>query len=246
MVDSSTSNAPSASGDDRKLVTIDDSYLAPSLEDRVHFFWEKHGRTINLVGALVVVGLAVRWGFEQYAAYRENKIQSAYAAAASSKELEAFATANPNAALSGVARLRVADEAYKSGDFRTASTIYTAAAALLRDTPLTHRARLGAALSLLQAQEPSARPSLETLANDVLLAKACRAEAAYHLAILERDAGRNEDAMRWAVMAASVDTSGLWSQRATQLKESLPTSSVPNSDSAPVSASAVNFSGTKK
>ena len=246
MVAPSSNPAPSASGDERNVVTLDDSYLTPSLEDRLYLFWEKNGKTITAVGVVIVLGLAGRWGFEQYAAYRERQVQEAYAGALNNKDLEAFASANPAAALSGVARLRLADEAYKAGDYRAASATYIAATPLLKDTPLAHRARLGSALSLLQAQDASARPALEALANDVGLAKASRAEAAYHLAVLDRDAGRNEDATRWAVLAISVDTSGLWSQRATQLKDLIPATSIPVAVTPATPAAAVSFPGTAK
>ncbi len=246
MVAPSSTPTPSASGDDRNLVTIDESYLAPSLEDRVQLFLEKNSRALSVVGVVVVLGLAGRWGFEQYAAYRERQVQAAYAGATNAKDLETFASANPAAALSGVARLRIADEAYKTGDFRTAAATYGAAVALLKETPLVHRARLGSALSLLQTQDPAARSALETLANDVALAKACRAEAAYHLAVLDRDAGRSEDATRWAALAASVDTSGLWSQRATQLKDLLPVAPIPVAVTPATPATAVSFPGNTK
>jgi hypothetical protein len=247
MVAPTPNSAPSASGDDRNIVTIDDSYLNPSFEDRVQMFWEKNSSLITTVGVVVVLGLAGRWGFEQYAAYRERQVKDAYARAASTAELESFAQANPAAALSGVARLRVADESYKSGDYRAASTAYAAAALLLKDTPLLDRARLGAALSSLQAQDSTAMTALEAVANDVALSKATRAEAAYRLAVLARDNGRNEDAARWAATVSTVDTSGLWSQRANQLKEQLPlTASIPVATTPADAGAAVSFPASGK
>lgn len=220
-------------GDDRNLVTIDENYLAPTFEDRLQIFWSKHSRTVWALTGIVAAVIVGRYAFESYAAYRERQVQADYAAAATTAQLQAFAQTHPTAVLAGVAQLRIADEAYAAGNFTAAREAYAAAAPLLADNPLAARARLGAAFTPLQSGDTAtAKSALEALANDTTLAKAYRAEAAYHLAVVARDAGQAADATRWIELVTTVEPQGAWANRANQLRESLP--AVP----APVAASA--------
>lgn len=218
-------SSSSTAGDDRNLITIDENYLAPSFEDRVQMFWEKHGKTVSAV--IVIAGLAIvaRWGFEQYAASRERAIAEEYATAADDAALRAFAEANPKAALAGAAYLRLADQSYSANNFTAAAAEYQKAAAALVGQLLGERARMGAALSLLQAGDAAAAKSaLEVLANDTAYARTLRGEAGFHLAVLARDAGQLAEASKWTDLVLSADTEGLWAQRAMQLRSSLPVS----------------------
>ncbi len=222
-------------GDDRNLVAIDENYLAPSFEDKLTIFWEKNARTVVALVIIVVLALLARWGFQLFAARREAAIRADYAAAASSDQLKAFIVANPAAPLSGVVGLRLADEAYVAGNFIAAREAYAAAAPLLGTDPLAFRARLGAAISPLQAGDvATARPALEALANDTAFAKALRAEAAYHLAVLARDAGQPVEATRWTEIVLAADSEGMWAQRALQLRGSFPVAPAPAPVAAPV------------
>lgn len=216
-------SSSSTAGDDRNLITIDENYLAPSFEDRVQMFWEKNGKVVSAL--IVVAGLAIvaRWGFEQYAVSRERAIAADYAAAADDAALRAFAEANPKASLAGAAYLRLADEAYVANKFSEAVADYQKAAAALTGQLLGERARMGAALSQLQAGDTAAaKASLEALANDTAYARTLRGEAGYHLAVLARDAGQFAEATKWIELVLSADTAGLWAQRAMQLRSSLP------------------------
>ena len=216
-------SSSSTAGDDRNLITIDENYLAPSFEDRVQMFWEKHGKTVSAVIVIAALAIVARWGFEQYAASRERAIAADYAAAADSTALRAFAEANPKAALAGAAYLRLADEAYVANNFSAAVADYQKASALLTGQLLGERARMGAALSQLQAGDAAAaKSSLEALANDTSYARTLRGEAGYHLAVLARDAGQFAEATKWTDLVLSADTAGLWAQRAMQLRSSLP------------------------
>ena len=213
----------SPAGDDRNLVTIDENYLAPTFEDRLAMFWEKHARTVVAVIVIVVAALVARWLFGVFAERREMAIRADYAAAGTPEELQAFAAAHPQAPLSGAAQLRLADLAYEAGNFTAARDGYQAAAALLAGQPLGARARLGAAIAPLQAGDLAAgKAALEALANDTAFVATLRAEAAYHLAVLARDAGDTAEATRWTTLVLSVDPEGLWSQRALQLRSTLP------------------------
>ena len=210
-------------GDDRNLVTVDENYLAPSFEDRLQIFWEKHARTLVAIIVIVAVGLIARWGFDLFAERRELAIRADYAEASSTAQLQAFATANPRAPLAGVALLRIGDEAYAAGNYADARLAYETAFPLLGTNPLGARARLGAAISPLQAGDvAAAKTALEAMANDIAFASAMRAEAAYHLAIIARDAGQFEEATRLTGLVLATGPDSLWAQRAMQLRSSLP------------------------
>lgn len=214
-----TSQTPSpVTGDDRNLVNVDESYLAPSFEDRVQMFWESHGRTVITGLVLVGVFFAARSAFGLYVEHRENAVRAAYAGANDASSLKAFALAHPSAPLAGAAWLRIADEAYAAGDYAVAASAYASAAPLLKAEPLGARARLGESIALLLAGDASAASVMEKLAGDTALPAVIRAESAYHLAVLARDAADSEAVARWVALTLSVDTSGLWAQRASRIQ----------------------------
>lgn len=250
MAASANQNTSRTSGDDRNLVTIDENYLAPTLEDRALIFWEKHGRTVTAVIVVVAVGLVGRWAFEQFAERRERAISAEYAEAKDAAALRAFAEARPAAPLAGVARLRLADEAYSAGDFAKARSEYEAAAQALAQNLLGDRARLGAALASLQAGDSAAaKTALEALANDTAFSRTLRGEAGYHLAVLARDAGQIDQANKWIELVLAADPSGLWAQRSMMLRANLPAAPAPAAPAAtatPASApAAVSFPAAK-
>jgi hypothetical protein len=237
----SASNTPA--GDDRNLITIDENYLSLSFEDRLAIFWEKNSRTVLLVLSVVVLAIVSKGAFDYFAARRNRAITAEFAAATSTAQLQAFATTYPTTPLAGLAHLRLADESYTAGTFAAAQAEYSAAAKLLGDNPLAVRARFGAAITLLQAGDASASAALQAIANDTKLPSALRAEAAYHLAVLTRDAGQTAEAARWTDLVLSNDATGFWGQRAMQLRESLPLPAA--AASAAPAAPAGNFSATK-
>lgn len=215
-------------GDDRNLVTVDENYLAPTFEDRLRLFWEKNSRVIVAVIVIAVLGILARYGFEWFAARREQAIRADYAVATSDEQLKSFIAANPKAPLAGVAQLRLADEAYTAGNYAAAREGYAAAASLLGNDPVGARARLGAAITpLIAGDAVAARPGLEALANDTTFPAPLRAEVAYHLAVIARDSAQPAESTRWAELVLSTDPEGLWAQRALQLRSSLPANAAP-------------------
>jgi len=209
-------------GDDRNLIRIDDTYLALSFEDKLQIFWGNHSKKIILVLCVIVLAILSKGAFAYFAAHREKAIIAEYGAASGTVQLQAFTKAHPDLPISGLAYLRLADEAYSAGSYRAAEVDYSAAAKLLGEDPLAARARLGAAVSLLQAGDASAQNAFQVIANDAKQASVLRAEAAYHLAILNRDAGKTDEASRWLELVINTDASGFWGQRAAQLRDTLP------------------------
>ncbi len=107
----------------------------------------------------------------------------------------------------------------------------------LQGKPLGDRARMGAAIAkLLAGDAAGAEAALEGLANDTTFSATLRGEAAFHLAVLVRDAGRPAAAMKWTELALSVDSTGLWAQRALQLRSTLPPAPAEEATPAPSAA----------
>jgi hypothetical protein len=52
-----TPSAPKPAGDDRKLVSVDENYIAPSFEDKLHLFWEKNGKVVLALCVVVLLGI---------------------------------------------------------------------------------------------------------------------------------------------------------------------------------------------
>jgi hypothetical protein len=255
MAASADQKSSSTSGDDRNLVTIDENYLAPTFEDKLLMFWEKNGRAVVTVVVVAALAIVARWAFTAYAESRERAIAAEYAAAKDTAGLKAFAQAHPEAELAGVAQLRIADEAYVAGNFAAAQADYEAAAKTLSGQVLGDRARLGAAISKLQAGDAAGgKAALEALAKDVVFTRTLRAEAAFHLALQARDAGQSAEAKKMIELVSNIEPAGFWAQRATQLQSTLPADPAPAaaapapaaSTPAPVEATpSVSFPGTK-
>lgn len=221
-MDSTSKQTTNTSGDDRNLVRIDDEYLGLGFEDRLRMFWERYSRVIT-VGACVVALVIVGRGVVGWMAERQEQATRAEFAAAEGKDaLLAFAAAHPTHVLAGVARLRVADEQYAAGDFAAAGASYRDAVAALGESPLAGRALLGAAVSVIEAGKTEEGATvLRQLADDVARSSVVRAEAAFHLAVMARDAGQFDEANRRVEQVDAMGDTGLWGQRSLMLRAEL-------------------------
>lgn len=236
-------STPPPAGDDRNLVPVDETYIAPSLEDRLAIFWAKHSKTVIAVFFLVVLAVLAKGGYDLYVAQREKAVAADYAAAATDAQLKTFIAANDAHPLAGIAQLRLADEAYTAGKYADAQTGYTKAAAILGNTTFGQRARLGAATSLIQAGKTvEGEAALKPIVADLAVAKGIRAAAAYQLASLAADAGKSDEANKLIMQVEAIDAAGQWAQRATMLRARLPSPTVTDDKAAP--AAGVNFKST--
>ncbi len=222
----SSSSQPTTlpSGDDRNLVQVDETYVAPAFEDRLSLIWERYSRVIVLGVCIIVLAIVGRGLVGWMGARQEAATQAEFATLEGKDALLAFANAHPGHLLGGVARLQVADDLYKAGSFTEAGAAYRDALAALGDNVLAGRALLGSAVSILQAGQTDAGEAvLRQLADDVARPEIVRAEAAFHLAVLSREAGRIDEANRRVEQVAALGDTGLWGQRALMLRAQLAT-----------------------
>ncbi len=235
------SSVPSTAADDRNLVPVDETYIAPSFEDRLAIFWAKNSKTVIALFAVVVLVVLTKGGYELWVAQREKSIAADYAAATTDAQLKGFIAAHSDHPLAGIAQLRLADDAYVAGNYAAAQSSYAGAAATLANTTFGQRARLGSANALVQAGKTvEGAAALKLLVSDLSVAKGIRAAAAYQLAALAVDAAKTDEANSLITQVAAIDPAGQWTQRATLLRARL---SVPaataaaKKDAAPV----INF-----
>lgn len=223
MTTPATPAQPTPAGDDRNLVTVDATYIAPTLEDKLHRFWKKNGTAVVVLCVLVLIGIVAKGGWDYMAAQKEADVQKDYATATTPEKLKAFAAGHSDHTLGAVAQLRLADDAYAAGKATEAVTGYEQVVALLKTGPLATRARLGAAMAkIATGNTAEGETALKALANDAAQAKGVRVEAAYQLASLAADAGRADDVKKYADLVAQIDPASPWMQRAMTLRSTLP------------------------
>lgn len=234
--------APSvSSGDDRNLVSVDENYLAPTFEDRLRIFWEKNSRSVVAALVLVLVVILGKGGYEIYHARQEKAVADAYAAATSDALLKDFVAAHPGHVLGGLAQLRLADQDYASGSYAAARAGYEKAVGILKSDTFGQRARLGAAVSAVQAGASSdGEAALKAIVADLGVAKLVRSEAAYHLASLAAASGNAADALRLIEQVTAIDPEGPWVDRASLLRTALPAAATAAAGSAPAAAPAAD------
>jgi tetratricopeptide (TPR) repeat protein len=207
----------------------------PSLETAVHGFWAKNRQAVLVVCVAVLLAIIGREAWQYFAASREQAVQAEYAKIADqTAQLEAFANSNSGHTLAGVAWMRLADEKFTAGDYKTAAAHYQKATGTLQNAALLGRAKLGAAVSQLNDGDQAAgEAALKTVGADATLDKGVRAEATYHLATYAADAGKADEAKKLAEEVAKIDPLSSWAQRATLLLTSSPAAAKPAGPTAP-------------
>ncbi len=220
---SSTSSPAPSSGDDRNLVTVDENYLAPTFEDRLRLFWEKNSRAVLAAIALVFAVILGKGAYEIISAQREKALASEFGTAVTDEQLKTFVNAHGDHVLGGLAQLTLADRAYSAADYAGARAAYEKASGILKSNTFGGRARLGAAISAVQAGAGAeGEAALKQLAADLTLEKTIRAEAAYHLALIAAAAGNTAEAIRLIEQTTVIDAEGPWADRASMLRSTLP------------------------
>jgi predicted negative regulator of RcsB-dependent stress response len=193
--------------------------IEPGFEVTVQAFWDKNRVLITAVCVAALLAIIGREAWQYYAAQQEESVREQYARLADRPEqLSAFAAANANHVLAGLAYLQIADSKYAAADYRQSGENYKKAVAGIKNPILLGRAKLGAAMSLLNGgEQAAAEAALKVLSADPTLPRGARAEAAYHLATLANDAGNSAEVARLVAEMNKVDATGVWTQRATGL-----------------------------
>lgn len=194
---------------------------AAELAANVQTFWEKN-RGVIIAGCVAgVVAIAALEGWRLMQASRDQSVRDEFAQAGTdTAKLSRFATENSGHPLAGAAQLMVADQKFEAGDFKAAADAYAKAAAAGDLGVLAGRARLGEAMSKLQAgDQAGGDAALAAVSADAALPKAVRAEAAYHRASLALEAGKKDDALKFAGEVKTIDANGLWSRRADSITQ---------------------------
>ncbi len=190
----------------------------PAFETAVQSFWEKNRRGILIVVVIALLAIVGREAWQWMADSREQGVRAEFAKTGDQPaKLESFASANAGHALAGVAYLRIADDKFTAGDYKSAAAAYQKAVGSLKDPVLLGRARLGAAISQVNAGDQGGEAALKAVSGDAALNKTTRAEATYHLAALAADAGKADDVKKLADEVSKIDATGTWAQRATLL-----------------------------
>lgn len=232
MTTPATPPSPTPAGDDRNLVAVD-ATTAVTFEDKLRVFWEKNRNVVTGLCVGIALAIVAKGGWDYLGRQKEESIGKAYADATTPEQLKAFAAAHADHALGGVARIRLADDAYKAGKYAEALTGYDQATAALKEGPLVARAKIGRALAQLQTGKAAeAAKELKALADDAKQFKAVRAEAAYHLTSLAVEAKNADEAQKLVDQLMQLDVSSPWTQRAMSLRASLPatTAAAPAAD----------------
>jgi hypothetical protein len=196
-------------------------------ETTLHRLWRQYGQALTIGCAAVLLVILARGGWDYMAAQKEQAVRQEYAAASTSEKLKTFADAHAGHVLAGIARLRLADEAYVAGKGAEAVTAYEAALPVLKDSLLADRARLGLAMAKVQAgRAADGEAALRELAGQADASKGVRTEAAYHLASLAHTAGRTEDVNKYTDQIMQIDAGSPWAQRAQMLRLQTPIAKV--------------------
>ena len=221
------SQLPSAEPTPRSAISPDAPVAEPGFEALVQSFWTKNRSLILLACGAALLVILAREGWQYFSVMREKSIQEEYARTADKPDkLAAFGDSYAGHALAGVAYLQLADQKFGAADYKQAATLYTKAVGSLKNEILLGRARLGFAISQINAGDVSAgEAALKAVAADQTLVKTVRAEATFHLASAAYEAGKLDEARKLVEEVTKVDLSGPWSQRATALLMSLQSSS---------------------
>ena len=210
-------------GDERHLVTVDESYAGGDWEDRLWVFWRKQRGNIVRLVVTVVVALIIWQGWVAYQAHAAATEQADFQAANGTPALLAFAQAHPQSTLGKVAQLEAADALYKAANFKEAGDAYAQASTMWGADEKGQRARLGQAMCLIQTGDPKTGSAmLETLTNDSSAAENFRAESAYYLALLAIQAGDKTTAGKWIERIKEFKSSGDWINQTALLSEVAP------------------------
>jgi hypothetical protein len=218
--------APSSqrANDERNLVNVDEAFAEADLDDRLWLWWQRNGKTLMLVAAVLIVGVV---GYELTKLFRQQSFERMQAdyntSGTDAANQKAFALKHGSQPLGGFAFLLSADQHYQEKQFLEAADLYARAAEALVGTLPGGRAQLGQAMAILKAGEVDKGTALlSQLADSAQAAPTIRAEAAYKLAIHHLGASNPEAARPWLAKVEAVDSTEVWKSQVQALRRNVP------------------------
>jgi hypothetical protein len=217
------SNPPEKSKKPATSTLSDQDFSGSGFEDALFLFWRRNRDKIQLTLLALLLIAVGALGFKAFQRKQLEKTQAAYLAAVESGETAAFAQKYSSSPLAGLVLLQSADKAFEQEDFTQAIANYTEASAALKGTVIEGRAQLGVAIANIYAgNNDQGKSLLSSIAQNPKLLNSDRAEAAYHLAIIELNAGEIEAAGKQLTAIETLDDSGFWGQKANLLRKASP------------------------
>ena len=190
-------------------------------EEKVWLFWEKYRNWIVIGIAAAVIGIAGTQIDQYLQEKRIEEQQNAYLQSIEQNTNDVFSEKYPKSALSGLTRLSKADDTYSEKQYETSLQHYKKAKNAFSQPLLKQRARIGMALSQYQlGNTGEATTLLDQAAYDPKNEyQALRAEALYHLSVINLDKGEFSAAEAHLNEIEAMEQSGIWSTRARLLRE---------------------------
>lgn len=203
-----------SSADERKTVILDSELEGLDLDDKVWLFWNRNKNTIIAIVLVVFVSAAVSGLWRTYRESERNAVSDAYAAASTDKARTEFAESYSGTMAAGAALIQNADDLFNAGKYAEAAPLYKKAASNLGGTLLWGRALLGEAVSLVKSGNVEAgKAALEALAEK-LSAGVYSAEAGFHVAMMDFEAGKTADAKTRFMAVSDNPQAGYWKMMA--------------------------------
>ena len=173
-----------------------------------------------IVVALSVVGIQVsKW----WSAKSLTDLGEAYTAAVDDSKKEAFADDNSSSELGGVAYLELADKSYEDENFERSALFYEKAFKAFDLVAFKQRAHLGIAISRLKAGEADmAAKDLEAISVEENYPAVTKAEALYHLSILDWEKGAFKSMLKKHKSIQGLPNAGNWRIKALDLQNTIP------------------------
>jgi hypothetical protein len=189
--------------------------VPPSPEEKLKRAWDRYGSLVYIALAVVAGGILAKGGWDYLNTQKEIGIKKEFAEATTPDALKSFVANHPGHALTGVAELTIADDAYGAGKYADAAAEYAAAAADLPAGPFRANARMGQAMAqLLGGKGAEAEATLHQLLGDTSALKAVRCEAGYHLAEIALAAHRGDEVQKLAEQVMAIDPMSPFAERA--------------------------------
>ncbi len=205
-----------------KIRKLDEAFAASNLEDQLVVYWNRYKNQVVLLVLAVLVSIAGVQVAKWWSAQSLSDRTETYAAATTDAEKEAFADKNSGRNIGGTAYLELADKAYSDGEFSKATGFYEKAFQVLDLIPLMQRAHLGLALSNLQAGNTDiAVNDLQSLANHSDYLDVAKAEALYHLSVIEWEKSNFASMLSYHDQIEELGSPGLWQSQAKSLQRTV-------------------------